>query len=143
MGSHIKVMQVPIDRISLVWPAIVGHLVKGISVSRVLSADEVAKGLCSGDFSLWIVLRGDDFIALYMTRIEDDGNEDFVWLFGLYGEDVADWIDECNRVMTNYAREHHLQSVRLAGRRAWVRMLPVEFAVIDALDDHYVYRRSA
>lgn len=145
------------DRIGVMFHEIPDHLVKGIVAARNITLSELADGLVSGEYSLWIITKGYEVMAAYMSTIDDDIEDGgdgtgvhsaespsvyrSIWLFALGGYGARGWLDACHRTMVNYAIENGASSICMAGRPGWQRLLPAEFRVIGTMEDHYVYAR--
>jgi len=145
--SPYSVVKIPRQRIPDLWHAINPLLKKGMRAAPELSLDYIVDGLADESIQLWMVLEevAADTVelqAVFLTSIERDRGDWVISLYAMGGHEPKRWLGECDAKMQSFALLEGAKRVRMAGRRAWMRLLPESFAIVGVKSGHFVYERD-
>ena len=112
------------DRAPELWPFAAPLLAKGVYLQEsMLNMDTVIRHIIMGEWQLWLIDDGVDFLAALTTRIVKYETDKFrleVLLAG--GDDAAAWVPEFLEAVEAYAKQHLCDDVAIIGRKGWERM---------------------
>jgi hypothetical protein len=145
--SPYSVVKIPRQRIPGLWHAISPLLKKGMGAAPELNLDYIVDGLADESIQLWMVLEevASDTVELqgvFLTSIERDRGEWVISLYALGGHEPKRWLKECDAKMQAFALLEGAARVRMAGRRAWIKLLPESFAITGVKSGHFIYERD-
>lgn len=118
------IAQIPVAALDDFWPHVWPSLQHGLAVAGK-ERHEIAADILADRARVWIATAGEPVRvkAAWLTEVTNDGQRRLV-VFGLGGADPKDWIADLEQEMLAFARAEKCATVRFAGRRGWVRLLP-------------------
>lgn len=107
---------VPPDQIMKVWDRVEPMLCKVVKPETGYSLDNVLTSLQMAKQQLWVI---GDFQAVAVTEIQLRPLHKVLWNQFIAGNDMADWLDDWEKVLVEYARAHDCVAVEFSGRKGW------------------------
>ena len=84
----------------------------GYDLGHVLTQLQMAR------WQLWVI---GDFQAVAITEIQIRPLHKVLWCQFVAGDDVDEWLDDWERVMSEYAKAMDCAAVEWSGRRGWAK----------------------
>lgn len=124
--TTLQVICCPPDLADAVIEKCEATVLRGLAVCPDLDRAELMQRLSDKTALLWMVLNGQDCLAVGFTELVDD---DAVAVFGLAGRNMWQWAKLFADRITAYAREEGRERVLFAGPKAYARIIPHAVAV--------------
>lgn len=121
-----QIRALPKEHIETGWQ-IVSELAEkmGRISGGIRTAEGIKNGALNGDFSLWVLMNGDDALALLATTEgKDDSGRQFGMIVDAVGEQKDDWIDFVRDGFRDYFKGRGCHRYMIMGRKGWARDLP-------------------
>lgn len=120
--TDLAIIPVPQHLIDVVWDEAKGYLEAAIKTARgKFTIDDVRRGIDSGIYVLWVVMDGQDVIAVITTRIIEYPTCRAMALDWIGGKRMKEWIGLCNATMVDHAKANDCTHMEGYGRPAWIR----------------------
>ena len=122
-------------------PGVADLLVRGAAAAEETDMRVLLADLITGASQLWTAWASDSRspMAVCLTHISDSDGR-FVCVSMLAGKDVRRWARVLEAAIAEFARTENCQSVRFAGKRGWLRILPT-YKFIGIERGHSVFER--
>lgn len=120
MPSKAELICVSPDRVEEFWPHVEPLLRKAIERVGLIDFDEHAAQILRGDALVWLAWSG-KIDAAASTVLERAGGLVCV-LVACSGEDMPEWLPLLSGI-EQYARNEGCKTLRIFGRRGWLRVL--------------------
>jgi len=143
--SLYDVVRIPVNHISAIWSYVFPLLDQSREINPLMTMDQIIEGLADESLQLWVTVKNErcaELAAVFLTAIERDQGQWVLSLHNLVGQDAKNWVMLCHEEAHRFARLHECSRVRLAGRKAWTRILPPGYQVTGEVDGHFIYERS-
>lgn len=140
--SLYDVVRIPVNHISAIWSYVFPLLDHSREINPLMTMDQIIEGLADQSLQLWVVVKNDqgtELVASFLTAIERDQGEWVLSLHNLVGREARGWVMACHEEALRFARLQDCVRVRLAGRKAWTRILPPDYQVTGEMDGHFIY----
>jgi len=114
---HCSLICVNPDQVGQVWPHVKGTIKRAIDRGHCDWA-ALQSNLFRGLVLLWVIWDGEKIKGAVLTQLVGDACE----IIACAGEDFREWIHLIDKIEA-YARDEGMTTMRLIGRRGWVRVL--------------------
>jgi len=109
---------VPANEIMNVWSKVEPLLRRVVRPHTGYSLDHVLMMLQLERMQLWVM---GDFQAVAITEIQTRPLHKVLWCQFVAGDNVDDWLDDWEKVQTEYAKANDCAAVEWSGRRGWAK----------------------
>lgn len=101
-----------------VWDKVEPLLRRVVKPESGYNLDQVLMKLQLAHWQLWVI---GDFQAVAITEIQLRPLHKVLWCEFVVGDDVDDWLDDWEKVMSEYAKGMGCAAVEWSGRRGWAK----------------------
>ena len=109
---------VPSTEVMSVWDKVEPLLRRVVKPHTGHSLDSVLLMLQMARWQLWVM---GDFQAVAITEIQNRPLHKVLWCQFIAGDNVDDWLDDWEKVQTEYAKANDCAAVEWSGRRGWIK----------------------
>ena len=109
---------VPPVEVMHVWHKVEPLLRRVVKPHTGYSLESVLLKLQLAHWQLWVM---GDFQAVAITEIQERPLHKVLWCQFIVGDDVDEWLDDWERVQTEFAKAHDCVAVEFSGRRGWAK----------------------
>lgn len=121
-SSDLSIIPVPQHLVDVIWDEAKGYLEAAIGTGGGKCAiDDVRSGIDSGMYLMWVVMDGQEVIAVITTRIIEYPQCRAMALDWIGGKRMKEWIAMSNKVMVDHAKMNGCTHMEGYGRPAWIR----------------------
>ena len=107
---------VPPDMVMTVWDTCVPLLRRVVKPDTGYDLDKLLTALQLASLQLWVIA---DFKAVCVTQVQDRPLHRVMWCQFIAGDDVAEWIDDWEKVLAEFGRAHDCVAIEFSGRPGW------------------------
>jgi hypothetical protein len=138
--SDVKIFPVPPNELIAKWDVIEPLIGSALpcTMRRYLAIDVLVMCI-TGVAQGWFILEGDKLLAVMVTKIDVYPRSKGLTIFALAGERLAEFFEQANEVVSDYARRMGCSFLECVGRQGWQKVLNLEpratFLVRDLTND--------
>ena len=107
---------VPPDMVMTVWDKWVPLLRRVVKPHTGYDLDSLLTALQLAKLQLWVI---GDFKAVCVTEVQIRPLHPVMWCQFIVGDDVAEWIDDWEKVLAEFGRAHDCVAIEFSGRPGW------------------------
>jgi hypothetical protein len=105
------------------WPHVSLLIKAAMEKGRLSDYAEVEHSVRNGAALLWLAWTGEKIKAAAVTELSAANGERFCTIVACGGAERSQWLHLLTG-LENYARAERCQSMRIFGRRGWLKLLP-------------------
>jgi hypothetical protein len=109
---------VPSVEVMQVWHKVEPLLRRVVKPQTGYALEHVLMKLQLAHWQLWVM---GDFQAVAITEIQNRPLHNVLWCQFVAGDNVDDWLDDWEKVQSEYAKAHNCVAVEWSGRRGWTK----------------------
>lgn len=115
-----EILPVPLITLGVMWPTVAPLMLRGLAATDE-KLEDVIGNLLAFKTQLWIVLRDGDLVGVFLTRIIQEDDDQFVDIYGLAGEGLIAWGKDISKVMAGYTLSKGCKRYAFCGRKGLLR----------------------
>jgi len=121
-SMHADLICVAPQRVRELWPHVAPLLRTAITRTGLCAFADIERDILKGVALLWIAWDGRAIEAVASTSLQQTDAGKVCVITACAGTNMADWVPLIAGIET-YAREEGCKSVRIFGRKGWLRVL--------------------
>jgi hypothetical protein len=121
-NPELKVSLILPKHIDIFWPRVKDLLKKSVRFTYGrYTLDDIHDVLSSGEYQLWVVYEGDEFIAAIATTITQYPQRKCLCIHFIGGTQLSEWKDKFLFKLRGFARDMKCDGIEATGRPGWVK----------------------
>ncbi len=104
------------------WPVVSHYIIRAFARTDIGLFQDAEKAVLEGRALLWVIMDGPAFTGAVVTQVQLTDKRKICTILACGGDGVHDWIHLLSKV-EDYARWMGCQSMRISGRKGWMKLL--------------------
>lgn len=123
----IKLSILPKHLIEEYWPQLEEWVKNALGKDKSFTVQDI-KSICLGYLTLWVIHKDGALVGFLTTTIHKAPQGNVCTCPWLGGKDLTEWVQEMFEQLKNYCKSQECISLSWIGRRAWEKMLRVDYS---------------